>query len=163
MVGEDMSKSSNVTVATEIHPQATTYVRDKYGRLLLDAANVDEEMAPVIGLLSRWHVPTYESCQNYGEYLRSFTPGLDHIFECGRDYAYIEFYNWDNAVDLIAIFKALGPQHPLYHKVMNEGTPGAWELKARPSKPGHFQVWLPHEDLPAIAQVLQDGLMKEEN
>jgi hypothetical protein len=139
----------------DFHPQVTIAVGTvRGGSHVPDEFQVDAELVGLIEWLNtRQNIRTYESCQNYGEYLREL--GFDHTFESKRDYAYIEFYDLDDARGFLNLVKeATGVTHMIYHRIVQEGTPGAWELKARPSIEDHFWVWLPVEDIPELEEVL---------
>lgn len=113
---------------------------------------VDQALRHLLIQVNEYGLPTYESCQNYGEYLRGL--GLDHVHESKRDYAYIEFYNFDDAMEFLSlVMGAAGIANPLHHQIAQEGTPGAWELKFRMGT-NQFWVWFPAEVIPNIEGVL---------
>lgn len=115
--------------------------------------NVDAYISRVIDLLNnRVGIPTYESCENYGEYLRGL--GMDFNFESKRDYAYIEFYSLAAAEVFLEYVKdQAGVANPIHHKIANEGTPDAWDLKWRAST-GQPWVWFPSSDIEELEKLL---------
>lgn len=125
--------------------------------ILIDGGqySVDKKLAPIINLInSKLNIETYESCENYGEYLRDL--GLTFNHESQRDYAYIEFYNLDDAIMFLQWVKDKATFiHELGQKVSSETVPGAWELKARFSIPWHFWVWFPEADIPSLEELLE--------
>ena len=138
-----------------LHPQGMIDLRPTHDLVTVpDIIWVDAGLLKLVEQINRiLKCHTYESCQNYGEYLRSL--GFDHVHESKRDYAYVEFYDLEDAMDFLnEIQIRAGVTNMLYHKIAQEGTPGAWELKARLSNEGHFWVWFPAEDIPAIEEVL---------
>lgn len=117
-----------------------------------NVVNVDEGMARLLPIVNRL-APTYESCQNYGEYLRDM--GLDFNHESKRDYAYIEFFELKDAIYFRReVADAAGPTDMLFHQIVMEGTPEAWELKFRPATE-QWWVWFPTSDIPQIERVLK--------
>lgn len=114
---------------------------------------VDAHISVVVDWINnRLGVETYESCENYGEYLRDL--GFDHVFESKRSYAYIEFFEWSDAMTFLdAVVDRTGVAHPFYHQIANEGTPEAWELKMRPST-GNFWLWFPAAEIDELEKIL---------
>ena len=143
-----------------LHPQFRVSVRANTGKWADEDVDVDAEMAPLIESLARLGMKTYESCQNYGEYLRFMD--FDHVFEAKRDYAYIEFYWLNDAHWFIRIMRDSGVQNPIHHRVVHEGTPDAWELKLRMTKEGHPWVWFPNSDIPGATKLVADLANSEE-
>lgn len=115
---------------------------------------VDEKLADIVLRINNsLGIGTYESCQNYGEYLRKL--GFMHVDESKRDYAYIEFFDGATALNFVhAVLAQVGPGSVIHHKIKQEATPGAWELKARLSLEPHFWVWFPSEDIPELESIL---------
>jgi hypothetical protein len=122
-------------------------------------ANVDEALAPILLDLNRLGIRTYESCQNYGEYLRQFDD-MAHVWDSKRDYGYIEFFSVPDALaftELIA--QTTGIMNPLFFKVIHGGTPGAWEVRVNlATKDEKWRAWVlfPAGDIPAITELLKD-------
>lgn len=117
------------------------------------SVEVDIRIAGLIKAINKGlGIKTYESCENYGDYLRQIE--LDHVFESRRDYAYVEFFALGDAhMFLEAILSNTGVTSPIYHKVAHEGTPDAYELKWRAST-GQPWVWFPSSDIEELEKVL---------
>lgn len=133
----------------EIHPQA-------YASLMSENVLVDAEMVLLLEALGQLGIKTYESCQNYGEYLRFME--LDHVFEAKRDYAYVEFYSLIDAHTFIRIARDSGVQNPIHHRIVHEGTPDAWELKLRMTAEGHAWVWFPNYDIEGVTKLIEEEI-----
>lgn len=120
--------------------------------LIPDEFSVDAKIATVIEKVNGLGYRTYSSCQNYGEYLREL--GFDFNHEAARDYAYIEFYELNDAIGFMReVMHRAGVTNPIYHKVVMEGTPDAWELKYRQTSE-HFWLWLPESDILELEVIL---------
>jgi hypothetical protein len=138
----------------EIELKGVNFYQDGVAISVKDAiVEVDAYISRLINLI--WvnlGINTYESCENYGEYLRDL--GLDHIFESKRDYAYIEFYSLEDA-DYFqeSVLGYTGVVHPIYHQITHEGTPDAWELKVRQST-GNYWVWFPSSEIEELEKLL---------
>lgn len=116
------------------------------------APEVDVLLAPLIEWCNAHGFWTYESCQNYGEYLRDL--GFDHVLESKRDYAYIEFHEVEDAVLFMDFVKDwVGVDNPIHHQIANEGTPGTWELKMRNST-RRFWLWFPADDIGHLQRMI---------
>lgn len=136
----------------DLHPQISV-------SLMAKDVFVDVEMGPLLEALGHSGIKTYESCQNYGEYLRFME--LDHVFEAKRDYAYIEFYRMADALAFIQVAKDSGVQSPIHHRSSHEGTPDAWELKIRMTT-GRPWVWFPNYDIEEVTKLVSDHVIEEE-
>lgn len=131
----------------DFHPQHTVLIgRDQYF--------VDDRLHEIISLINqKLHIWTYESCQNYGEYLRDLGFTFNH--EADRDYAYIEFENLEDAVMFIQWVRDKASFiHQVGQHAASETVPDAWELKARLSIPWHFWVWFPTSDIQELQKLL---------
>lgn len=135
-----------------LHEQATIKLR--YG-----TAKVDAKMARILEHLDRLKFKTYESCENYGEFLRQYDD-LSHVIDYNRNYAYIEFYDIQSAMKFITMINdVVALTSPLFFKTCHGGTPGAWEVKVNlaSAKPDYRAwVWFPSEDIPELEQVLSE-------
>lgn len=137
----------------ELHPQVRVPIFPLQ-RAFKGAASIecDQKIAKVVAAINDLGYATYESCQNYGEYLRWV--GLGHVHESLRDYAYVEFYELDDAMAFIGQVQDVADvAGSIYHQLAHEGTPGAWELKYRQTT-GQWWIWFPSSSIKDLEGLL---------
>ena len=121
---------------------------------------VDTELVELVVALNEYGLATYESCQNYGEYLRHFGDMMTHMAEAQRDYAYIEFFDSQDAVQFLRrVRDHTAPAELIHQRVTHHGAPGAWEVRINyTSGDGNklrTWVWFPAEDIQAATTAVR--------
>jgi hypothetical protein len=114
-------------VSDNLHPTRTVTVGDL-------SADIDEELAAIVGVIWRLGLRTWTSCQNAGESNADWPERLPHmapVIAAQIGWAYIDFPVNDGLAFLSALAQA-GPRDAFYLRMAHWAAPDSWDVSARP-------------------------------
>lgn len=94
-----------------------------------DVVEIDEKLAPLIAELWRVGLDTVTCCQDAGESIASLVERYPHLAARAASdtgYAYIDFFDADDAAEFLTIVANAGPFGKFYGRMTRWFEPGGW-------------------------------------